>query len=470
MAWLLKIVEGPMKGAEAALVSGMRVKVGSGDACDIIIADSSLGEIAFELDVSDAAVTLIGPGGVTEVMNSFEVHPFGQSAFAVGPAEGRWEALRPVSAPAAEERGESAAERAPDEGADAGGETSSAADAVEKPPRRRRVGCFAVLVILLLLVLAFGAALWYYWSGGHLDRDADSVAQAENCRVCRHFGRDFCDRVVDWRDRVAAWFERDAPVPKITAAMNHRAALEELIAANALDLRETNGTLTVAGNLPRRGERLAIRALTLAVDRYAQFDLSDDESFTGCADALLFTVTEGCVKTAVATNRVIELAGYAPHETALRRVEAALRADVPWVSKVRWPLVTVGGPAPAAVANTVFARTGELAGRGESAADSDAGASGASGAAARRSNLLAGGGAAGGGSGSGAAAIAALVSGRRTGAPSFAGVLTKPYPCIVLGDGHRLLEGAKVGSATIIKIEAEKLTLEEGGKILEVAL
>ena len=49
-------------------------------------------------------------------------------------------------------------------------------------------------------------------------------------------------------------------------------------------------------------------------------------------------------------------------------------------------------------------------------------------------------------------------------------MLTKPYPCLVLTDGHRLVEGAKLGKAVILKIEAEKLTLEEGGKIVEVKL
>ena len=63
MNWLLKIAEGPMKGAEIALVGGTRVKVGASDACDIVVADATLGEVAFELDVTESGVTLIRPDG-----------------------------------------------------------------------------------------------------------------------------------------------------------------------------------------------------------------------------------------------------------------------------------------------------------------------------------------------------------------------------------------------------------------------
>ena len=42
MSFLLKIVEGPNKGAEIALVEGVAVTFGKGDDCDIVIADSTM--------------------------------------------------------------------------------------------------------------------------------------------------------------------------------------------------------------------------------------------------------------------------------------------------------------------------------------------------------------------------------------------------------------------------------------------
>ena len=42
MNFLLKIVEGPNKGAEIALVEGVAVTLGKGDDCDIVLADPTL--------------------------------------------------------------------------------------------------------------------------------------------------------------------------------------------------------------------------------------------------------------------------------------------------------------------------------------------------------------------------------------------------------------------------------------------
>ena len=39
------------------------------------------------------------------------------------------------------------------------------------------------------------------------------------------------------------------------------------------------------------------------------------------------------------------------------------------------------------------------------------------------------------------------------------GILTTPYPCLVLRDGRRILEGAPVGDSVVLKIEADSVTL-----------
>jgi len=48
-----------------------------------------------------------------------------------------------------------------------------------------------------------------------------------------------------------------------------------------------------------------------------------------------------------------------------------------------------------------------------------------------------------------------------------AGILTAPYPCVVLRNGLRLTEGASIGTALLVKIEADKLTLKDGGATVE---
>ena len=84
---------GPLKGAEIALVAGTRVKVGSGDGCDILVADPTLGKAAFELDVGEDEVTIVTSDGTAKTMLDFEAREFGASAFAIGPAEGAWQEI-----------------------------------------------------------------------------------------------------------------------------------------------------------------------------------------------------------------------------------------------------------------------------------------------------------------------------------------------------------------------------------------
>ena len=39
------------------------------------------------------------------------------------------------------------------------------------------------------------------------------------------------------------------------------------------------------------------------------------------------------------------------------------------------------------------------------------------------------------------------------------GILTKPYPCLVMRDGSRVLEGAPLGENIILKIEADAVVV-----------
>ena len=39
------------------------------------------------------------------------------------------------------------------------------------------------------------------------------------------------------------------------------------------------------------------------------------------------------------------------------------------------------------------------------------------------------------------------------------GILTTPYPCLVMRDGARVMEGASIGDGVIVKIEADAVTV-----------
>ena len=419
MERLLKIVEGPMRGAEIALVAGTRIKVGRGDDCDIVVADASLPETAFELDVADAAVTLILPDGTAREMRPFEIHAFGTTSVALGPAEGAWEELRPAEREAPAETSEEtpAGPEAPAESAPA---------EVEEKKRKSGCGCgIGCLGVILLILIAL--ALAWLFRGLLVER----VPQLKPA----------VERIESFvSERTSAGKVPSAPQPKKTVSMS----LRELAAQHGVSYAEREGRPVLSGNLAHRAERLAIRALALATDRQCELELSDDETLASSADALLFTVTEGALKVFGVSNRVVTITGYAPTAAALGAALKALRADVPWTGDVDIASVRVGGPVPDEHKTSAFAVSGTLSDAHlESGAGKSAAAAGADEADIRISD----------------------VNGRRLPRNMFpvAGVLTRPYPCVVLRDGHRIVEGGQLGSYTVIRIEADALELKQGG-------
>ena len=89
MSFILKIVEGPNRGAEIALVEGVAVTLGKGDECDIVLADSTLPEEPLSIEANGDAVTVNG-----EQLEQFAVKTLGATSFAVGPADAPWGELK----------------------------------------------------------------------------------------------------------------------------------------------------------------------------------------------------------------------------------------------------------------------------------------------------------------------------------------------------------------------------------------
>lgn len=397
MNWLLKIVEGPLKGAEVALVDGRRVSLGSDDACDIVVGDAALAAQACELDVSGTGVTVLTPDGAATALKPFEVRTFGTTAFAVGPVDQPWGDL--VYPPP----------EAPDAPVPAPSEPSAEPEAAEPPPAeaeaasKRRHGCLGTLLVLLLLLV--GALVLLHCCRASIEarwpQAARFRAEVESA-VQGQWGR---------------WFGRARPA---SVSVAKGPSLPELAAQHGLALVETNGVRQLAGNVRRRTERLAIRALALADDPSVQFNLTDDETLRASADELLFVVTEGALKATAASNRVVTLAGYAPSAAKLERALRALAADVPGIERVETKAVQVGGPAPAGTVAAEVAPDAPKGGRPRAGQER-----------------------------------------KRTVEP-IAGILMHPYPCVVLRTGLRLAEGAQIGTATIVRIEADSLILRDG--------
>ena len=124
-----------------------------------------------------------------------------------------------------------------------------------------------------------------------------------------------------------------------------------------------------------------------------------------------------------ATNRIIELSGFSPGASNLRATLEAIRADVPNVRNVDCTRVTLGE-------SNVISEVVEPA----NPEASKPAVKGVKTARVHRDK-------------------------RKSSAPKMpvVGVMTVPYPCIVLKDGSRVTEGAEFGGFVIDRIGADTI-------------
>lgn len=203
-------------------------------------------------------------------------------------------------------------------------------------------------------------------------------------------------------------------VPEASAA-----GLADIAARYGLALVETNGTMLARGEFPTRAERVKATAELYEAQPDIALDLADVETLRNSTADLLAAATDGAIKVADVTNRVAVLAGRALDPAFLSATIEALRADVPRLAGVDTAAVSLDSllSAPARPA----------------AAGGDARP-----ARAQRPRL------------------------------PLRSILLQPYPCIVLQDGQRLLEGAEVGGYKISRITFDRIVFRnEAGEELE---
>ena len=401
MNFLLKIVEGPNKGAEIALVEGVAVMLGKGDACDIVLADATLPDEALSIEASTAGVSVGG-----EPVQPFQVKTFGATSFAVGPADAPWGELRWPKR-----------EESRDEGGEPGGKSAARvqrpasreepADAPAEPAKRRR-GCLGCFVVLILLLVLAGLAWFYYLRGAYWRWRETREGDAAPGDGARH----------------------SAGQPGVKSSATVAPPVSPLAAVAAkygLSLSESKSGATLSGNLKTRRERLSATAEAYQAQPGVNLDISDDESFRASAEDALFTLTEGALKVAAATNRVVAITGSSPSPAALKKTLESLNADMPKLRNVDVSGVAVGSEF------SVSETTDDV--RGEDVAAPGAVASHPS----RRS--------------------------RRAARPQnkvdlpVCGILTAPYPCLVMRDGRRIHEGTTIAGSTIVKIGTDYIVI-----------
>ena len=391
MNFMLKIVEGPNKGAEIALVEGVAVTLGKGEDCDIVLADPTMPDAPLSVEASADGVAV---GGVP--LESFSVKTFGATSFAVGPADAPWGELKwpkPEDREEERENGEESTEPPPPP------TTEPPPPPATEPSSRRRGGCFGCLFVLLGLLLVLIALVWLFWDA--------LKPRAESLWEKMYAGRSGTD---------------DTPTVQSSGSVTRSSSLRDIAAKYALSLVESDGRARISGNLKTRRDRLAATAEAYGAQPGVELDLSDDETLRTSAEDALFTLTEGALKVVAATNRVVSIAGSSRSPLLLKKTLEALNADLPKLRNVDTSGVVI---------SPLMARTdGAGAGDGEQADG-----------------------------------IFSTRTPRRTSkkpaSPTLpvCGILTTPYPCLVMRDGRRIMEGATVADSVIVEIGADSVTL-----------
>lgn len=362
MSFLLKIVEGPNKGAEIALVEGLCITMGKADSCDIILADPTLPDAPLQVEASADAVSLELPGEGRSHLEPYHVVTVGSTSFAIGMSDTAWPAL------VWPKKEEPKAEETPAE-APAPAQAEEKAEEKESKEEKKGVGGF------LIAIIAFFVLLLLLCLAGWLFREKLSA-------MLSHGEQD----------------EENAAEVQISP-------LDALIERYSLEKEESDGAILLKGDFATRAERLAATAEAYAVMPGVELDFADEESLKGAVEETLALVGENELRVEKIEKRVAIFDGKAKN---LRRTLEAIAADVPKLANVNCESVEAS-PDPVAVA---------------------------------------------------AAAAERKARDARNKAPDFpvCGILTSPYPCLVMSNGMRILEGAPFGDGAIVKIEADKVT------------
>ena len=397
MSFLLKIVEGPNKGAEIALVDGVAVTLGKADECDIILADPTLPDAPFTVEATASGVTLDGSS-----LEPYHVKSAGSTAFAVGPADVAWgELVWPERSVEGQKAGGLETEDERREAEKAAADASSPASRGNEEPAglpggKRRRGCLGCLLWLIVLLSLLLGAAWFF---------RDALRPRVEQLLERAGGS--CSGATEG---VAGAQERIPPGGDLRA----------LAAKYGLSLTNDAGRTVLYGDFGTRAERLAAAAAVYSEQPGTALDFADDESFRTAATDALFTLTEGALKVAAATNRVLAITGVSPSASALTKTLRALNADMPKLRNVDVTGVALGGIEEDAVEDAASPFAARAA-------------SGRRGARPKKSQHQ----------------------------PSLpvCGILTMPYPCLVMQNGQRVLEGAAVGDSVVLKIAADSVTV-----------
>ncbi len=419
MSFLLKIVQGPNAGAEIALAEGTTISFGRGDSCDIILTDSALDDKAFELEVTSERVMMIFPEGTQSRMEPYHVRTVGTTAFVIGPAEGAWKEI--VAAPNSE-FGVRSSESSDNERELRNSGEEKTADKTKR--KKRGTGCVIRIVILVLLLFISGAVVFWYLFPEKVSAITGGRSEKVEAVISPYYEK--CRAVVgEWfKSEEVRKAEEEARMDE--AAKEAEAIRDDTFAALAKEYNiksevTPSGNTKVTGDFENRIARLQATARIYRVQPGAELDFADRESLAVAIENVLSLVTDGKIQLESVTGRSAKLKGVTSSEHDLRRTIEAISKDVPKLVSADCSGVTVSG-----ISTVKEAEEGVVAGA--------------------------------------AGTLAEAKSNDERPVLPVVGILTSPYPCLVLQNGSRVMEGARFGEYTVKSITADSVELSGAGE------
>lgn len=278
-------------------------------------------------------------------------------------------------------------------------ETNDAEEEETPPAKRRSIGCIVFLLFIAVLGLAVGVA---YWKSPEKTKE-------------------YSKKAVGYVNK--AWIftvEKVKNVKAPKAVVAPKESLDAVAADCGFSVSGTDESPVAKGDFKTRVARLEATARAYAAKPGLKIDFADEESLSLAVTELLTLVSDEEITLNKVEGRKAFLSGYASSQDALERILRSISEDVPKISGADCSRVVIG-----TVASTEPTKDG---------------------------------------SDSSTYKIPKMKRTRwagRAGSPGMpvVGVLTVPYPCLVLSDGTRAMEGARFGEYTIEKIEADCVTI-----------
>ncbi|MBQ5794544.1 MAG: hypothetical protein IIW14_00975, partial [Kiritimatiellae bacterium] len=219
-------------------------------------------------------------------------------------------------------------------------------------------------------------------------------------------------------------------------AVEPKESLDAVAADCGFSVSRIGGKTVAKGDFKTRVARLEATARTYAAQPGVEVDFTDAESLSAAVGELLQLVSDGKIRLERLEGRKVFLSGHVASTGALESVLRSLGEDVPKVSGADCSLVNVGGVNVACaeenpVSDSSVAPKYDVPKMKKG----------------RRGDIS--------------------LSGVKNPEMPVAGILTVPYPCLVLNDGTRAMEGARFGDYVIEKIKADCVRVRHAGGTFE---